>query len=188
MEVVKVESLDQMTNGNVYYELDGAFYQICWNCGKALEVDHHVTRHDLEHNRPNGTEEAFCGEECEKKWFMSEYPTLDAALLAGEEERAFRLFEFKIKSTSYVRHYDNDEYADDDCDSPEGFVTIWELKEDARSIAQMAAENDRYFKTMTMDEEPYISVDNEYIDFTFDFTEGDFTTDIRVSYVMESEK
>lgn len=88
MEVVKVESLDQMTNGNVYYELDGAFYQLCWNCGKPLAVDHHVTRHDLEHNRPNGTEEAFCGEECERKWFMSECPTLDTALLAGEEERA----------------------------------------------------------------------------------------------------
>lgn len=88
MEIVKVENATQMTDGNVYYELDGTFYQLCWNCGKVLSVDHHITKYDLEHNRPCGTEEAFCCENCEKSWFMSEYPTLDTALLAGEEERA----------------------------------------------------------------------------------------------------
>lgn len=88
MEVVKVEKFEEMTSGNVYYELDGAFYQLCWNCGKPIKMDHHVTRHDLEHNRPCGTEESFCATGCEKSWFLAEYPTLIDAMIAGEEERA----------------------------------------------------------------------------------------------------
>lgn len=91
MEIVKVENMEQMTDGNVCYEMAGRFYSRCWNCGKPVELDHHRTAADIRREQP-GESRYFCDEVCEKTWFLTEYPTLDDALLAGEEERAEKFF------------------------------------------------------------------------------------------------
>ena len=94
---------------------------------------------------------------------------------------------YTVTSCSYTLHYDNDESLELECDFP-GEATLEDLAEDARSICKMAARNDDYFKTMEMKKEPFVSVNEEdgYIDVTFDFVEGDFVTDICVSYSVNT--
>lgn len=80
---------------NIYYELDGEFYQRCWNCGKPVAVDWHLTKSDL--NRDDVVEEAFCDGKCEREWFLGEYRTLDSAMFAGEEEKAEKFYIRPVK-------------------------------------------------------------------------------------------
>lgn len=96
---------------------------------------------------------------------------------------------YTVTFCSYTYHYDNDESLELECDFQET-ATLEDLTEDARAICEMAARNDDYFKTMTMKEAPFVSVNEEdgYIDVTFDFVEGDFMTDIRVYYTVEVTK
>lgn len=91
---------------------------------------------------------------------------------------------YKIQATYITRHYD-DASAEHEAQSPASEMSIEDLKEYARELVRLSASDDEYFRTMTMDDDPSINVDNEYIDILFDFTEGDFTTDIRVSFVVE---
>lgn len=63
MEIVKVQSLEEINGGDVYYELNGKFYAICFTCGKPVEVDHHRTSADL--RREDICEEIyFCDRNC----------------------------------------------------------------------------------------------------------------------------
>lgn len=92
---------------------------------------------------------------------------------------------YKINSTYITRYYD-DTSAEHEAQSPASAMSVDELKEYARELVRLTAVDDRYFSTMTMNVEPSINVDDEYIDIVFDFTEGDFTTDIRVSFGVEA--
>lgn len=96
---------------------------------------------------------------------------------------------YTVTFCSYTYYYDNDESLELECEFPET-ATLEELTGYAKSICEMAARNDDYFKTMTMKEDPFVSVNEEdgYIDVTFDFVEGDFVTDIRVSYTVKVAK
>lgn len=86
MEIIKVESLDQMTDGNVYYECNGRFYARCWACGKPVEIDHHRTAADL--RRDEISEETyFCGEDCERAYLKDTCPTLADACVTGNDRR-----------------------------------------------------------------------------------------------------
>lgn len=71
--------------------------------------------------------------------------------------------------------------------------TLEELIADAKRICETKQRFDDYFRTMTMDAEPFnVMTDIEsgegYIDITYHFTEGDYTTEMNVSYVVEEEK
>ena len=96
---------------------------------------------------------------------------------------------YTVTFCSYTFHYDNDERRELECEFPET-ATIEELTEYAKSICELAARNDDYFKTMEIKDDPFFSVNEEdgYIDVTFDFVEGDFVTDISVSYSVEVSK
>ncbi len=91
---------------------------------------------------------------------------------------------YKIQATYITRHYD-DASAEHESQSPASEMSIEELKEYARGLVRLTAGGDEYFRTMNMSEEPAINVDDDYIDIIFDFTAGDFTTDIRVSFTVE---
>lgn len=100
MEIVKIENLAEVTTGDVYYELRGKFYAKCWACGELVEIDYHRTESDL--RRDNiGEESYFCNEECERKWFISNYSSVEDAYAAGEEDRAER---FLTADIQYERH------------------------------------------------------------------------------------
>lgn len=92
---------------------------------------------------------------------------------------------YKINATYITRYYD-DTSAEHEAQSPASAMSVDELKEYARELVRLTASEDEYFRTMTMDDAPSINVDDEYIDIVFDFTEGDFTTDIRVSFTVEA--
>lgn len=90
---------------------------------------------------------------------------------------------YKINAT-YITLYYDEIPNENEAQSPEGEMSIEELKEYARELVRLTAREDEYFRTMTMADEPSINVDDEYIDIAFDFTEGDFTTDIRVAFCL----
>lgn len=94
---------------------------------------------------------------------------------------------YTVTFCSYTYNYDNYESRELECNFPES-ATLEELTEYAKSICEMAARTDDYFKTMTMKENPFVSVNEEegYIDITFDFFEGDFVTDIEVSFSVNT--
>lgn len=100
MEIVKIESLAEVTTGDVYYELRGKFYAKCWACGKLVEIDCLRTASDLRFD-DIGEESYFCNEECERKWFISSYSSVEEAYAAGEEDRADR---FMTADIQYERH------------------------------------------------------------------------------------
>lgn len=181
MEIVKVENFAEMTNGNVYYELDGEFYQRCWNCGKPVAIDWHLTKSDL--NRDDVIEEAFCDEKCEKEWFLSQYRTLDSAMVAGEEERIKKFWKFNITKAYVSCEYD-DESSEHEAIAPAGELTVEELTAIARDYAKDTARVDSYFRTMTMKEEAYIQIFEDSVDISCTFTQGDFSADITVSFVF----
>jgi hypothetical protein len=86
MKIVEVESVEQMADPNLCYELNGRFYKLCWTCGKPQKVDYHQTRYDIQHEE-EWEEEVFCDEECERKHLLWEFPRLSDALLAGCDDR-----------------------------------------------------------------------------------------------------
>ncbi|MBQ7404232.1 MAG: hypothetical protein IJW05_12440 [Lentisphaeria bacterium] len=63
MEIVKVNSLEEIRTGNVYYEFNGKFYSTCFTCGKPVEVEYHRTSADLKREEL-GEEIYFCNPEC----------------------------------------------------------------------------------------------------------------------------
>lgn len=96
MEIVRIESLAEVTCSNVYYELNGKFYGTCSACGKPVELDHHLTAIDLKHE-DMGERHSFCDEECEKRWFLANYPSVADAYTAGECDRADKFMKMDLK-------------------------------------------------------------------------------------------
>ena len=67
MKIVKVESLEEMTMNNVYFEFENEFYVRCSNCGKPVKVDWHLTKLDLQHDQV-GEREYFCDSKCKEDY------------------------------------------------------------------------------------------------------------------------
>ena len=88
----------------------------------------------------------------------------------------------KVSEAYITRHYDNDS-AEHEATAPAGDLTIEELTAIARDYAKMTARDDSYFRTMTMDELADVQISENLIDISFTFTEGDFSTDITVTFV-----
>lgn len=96
MEIVRIESLAEATSGDVYYELNGKFYDTCRACGKPVELDWHLTAIDLKHE-DKGERDSFCDEECEKQWFFTDCRTVVDAYILGECDRADRFMKLDLK-------------------------------------------------------------------------------------------
>ena len=81
MKIIEVDSFEQMTDGNAYFELDGKFYSTCSNCGEPIEISWRRTRKDLE--RDIEVDVSFCNAECRKNWVKSVFSSADEAALCG---------------------------------------------------------------------------------------------------------
>lgn len=90
MKIVEVETIEQMTDGNVYYELNGKFYALCGACGKPVAVDFHRTASDL--RRDTDVERCFCSVKCQKNFIKANVPTWKDALFCGYDEEYRKFF------------------------------------------------------------------------------------------------
>lgn len=88
---------------------------------------------------------------------------------------------FNITKVYVSCEYD-DESSEHEATAPAGDLTIEELTAIAKDYAKATARDDSYFRTMTMKEEAYIQIFDDSVDISCTFTEGDFSTDITVSF------
>jgi hypothetical protein len=69
----------------------------CWNCGKEVLLDSHLTEEDIARRDIDIEDNPFCDEECFKNWLKSSYPTWADACLAGYDEEFAKFFPDEVE-------------------------------------------------------------------------------------------
>lgn len=94
---------------------------------------------------------------------------------------------YTITSAYLTEYYDNDETRETEVTFPET-ATLEILIEKARKICEEEQVFNEYFNGMKMNETPDVcnrAKEDGYIDISFEFSNNDFRTDMRVSYTVE---
>lgn len=89
----------------------------------------------------------------------------------------------EIEKVYITCDYDNSS-SEHEAVAPAGDLTVEELTAIARDYAKDTARVNSYFRTMTMKEETYIQIFDDSVDISCTFTEGDFSTNITVSFAF----